>query len=226
MLLDSILSSIAPHNCVGCGIEGSIMCQTCVIEACIQWPSACFLCNAATVNYATCTRCLRKTRVHHVWWAAELEGSIKAALYAYKFARKREAATVFADMVLDILPHFSPEVVIVPVPTAPGRRRQRGFDHASLIASRIADVRGMLVEQPLRRINNSRQVGVRKRERLTQARGQYRIKNEASLKGRSFLIVDDVLTTGATIVAVAELLRRAGAKKVYAVVVARKALGK
>jgi predicted amidophosphoribosyltransferase len=72
----------------------------------------------------------------------------------------------------------------------------------------------------LERTNNSRQVGSTKKQRLAQARGTYRAKNDSDIKHKTILLIDDVATTGATLEAATKVLKQAGAKKVYSAVFA------
>ena len=106
------------------------------------------------------------------------------------------------------------------MPAAPIRRRRRGYDPAELIAVEVASQLGLAIEAPLRRADNRRQVGRPRRERVA---SPPRVCARRAAPPRA-LLVDDVLTTGATLSACATALRAAGSTEVRASVFAH-ALG-
>lgn len=106
--------------------------------------------------------------------------------------------------------------VVVPVPTEPGRARRRGFDHTDLLATAVAEV----LERPTVRALRVRP-GTPDRVRDPRAVAPPPIRAVVPLAGRSVLVVDDVLTTGATMHATVAAVRRTGAVGVRAAVLAR-----
>lgn len=113
------------------------------------------------------------------------------------------------------------DYLVVPVPTATERVRQRGFDHARLLAKKVAEQLNLELAMPLRRYGQANQIGARRAQRLRQQEGVYQINDARKVAGRNVLIIDDVVTTGATLRAVTKVLRRAGAKHVDALVFAK-----
>lgn len=106
--------------------------------------------------------------------------------------------------------------VVVPVPTEPGRARRRGFDHTHLLATAVGEV----LERPAVRALRVRR-GTPDRVRGRHGSAPPSIRAVVPLAGRSVLVVDDVLTTGATVRATVAAVRRAGAVGVRAAVLAR-----
>lgn len=108
--------------------------------------------------------------------------------------------------------------VVTWVPTTGPRRRSRGFDQGRLLATAVARRLRLPCRPLLRRLGGSGQTGLSRAERLAGP------KLEAALRGpcRSVLLVDDVVTTGATLSAAARALRGAGVEQVHAVVAARR----
>ncbi|MDX6581984.1 MAG: hypothetical protein QOI10_1168 [Solirubrobacterales bacterium] len=154
-----------------------------------------------------------------VTWAAPYRGVGRNLVTALKFGHRLPLAPVLARAIAASLGP-APLAAIVPVPAAPSRRRRRGFDPAELIASALAAELGLRRLAPLERGDGPRQVGRRRAERLADPP---RVWTVAPVPER-LLLVDDVLTTGATLRACAAALRRAGALEVTAGVFAR-ALG-
>lgn len=130
----------------------------------------------------------------------------------YKFYSVRAVAAVLAEMMGSVVPDGW---TIVPLPTIQRHIRERGFDHIGLVAKKMR----MPVEKVLVRNKNTVQVGASREERASQAKEAYRaLKIDSS---KNYLLLDDVWTTGSSMMAAAQKLREAGAKKIGIAVVAR-----
>ncbi|HSW66010.1 MAG TPA: phosphoribosyltransferase family protein [Bacillota bacterium] len=146
------------------------------------------------------------------------EGMAKEVVYGLKFGRKRMAAR---DIALALAARFSKidATLVSHIPTAPSRVRQRGYDQAALIARALARELGLPYAPLLMRLSNDRQVGRTRIQRRQQMRGAFRV-TRPELLNQHVLLIDDVLTTGATCEAAAQTLQKAGAKRVSAAVFA------
>jgi predicted amidophosphoribosyltransferase len=145
-----------------------------------------------------------------------LEGVARWVVHGLKFGRRLSLAGVAADAMLRALPEAQSADGVVPTPPSPGRWRWRGFDPAEEIAIATAELAKLPLDRCLRRRRGRRQVGRRRRERLTDPP---RVWNAGPVP-RHVLLVDDVWTTGATLEACAEALRGAGALRVVALTLA------
>jgi len=114
------------------------------------------------------------------------------------------------------------EYLIVPVPTATRRARERGFAHSELLAKTIAADLKIEYWPGLRRLGQTRQLGAKREDRLIQLSNSFAAKNSRRVAGRKILLIDDVLTTGGTLIAASKCLRAAGAKQVDALVFAKR----
>jgi ComF family protein len=113
---------------------------------------------------------------------------------------------------------------LVPVPLYPARRRERGFNQSALLAEELARRIGIPSLELLERLRaTAPQVDLTAAERRGNVRGAFRVRDAvaAFCHGRSFLLVDDVLTTGATLEAAAAALMEGGAGRVWALTLAR-----
>jgi ComF family protein len=112
---------------------------------------------------------------------------------------------------------------LVPVPLHPRRRRRREFNQAEVLARGLAKITGIPVFTPLDRVKDtSSQTALSRPERLQNLKGAFAVKkNAAPLDDKNLLLIDDVMTTGATLDACARELIRAGADRVAALTVAR-----
>jgi predicted amidophosphoribosyltransferase len=153
-----------------------------------------------------------------VTWSAPYEGVARALVAALKFRGGLGLARVAgAAVAASVAAAWPKGWTVVAVPAAPLRRRWRGYDPAELIAAEVASLLGLPIEAPLTRANGPRQVGRRRSERLASPPS---VRAVAPAPARA-LLVDDVLTTGATLAASAAALRAAGCIEVEAAVFAR-----
>jgi ComF family protein len=157
-----------------------------------------------------------------VWVRTSYEGLAKQLIHDFKFSRKQAAARPLARMTVECLPFLPPDTIVTHVPTATSRIRQRGYDHAQEFARALAHEHKLTYLPLLARSGKTRQVGSTRKERLTQLDNAFMIIRPQPIKGASILLVDDIVTTGGTIGAVARCLKLAGASQVDAVMFAQK----
>jgi ComF family protein len=155
--------------------------------------------------------------------AAVYGGVLREALHRFKFGGRRALARPLADLVIEQCGATLPDGIttVVPVPLARDREWERGFNQAALLAERIAK----RLDVPLRaawlvrRRATLPQSDLPAAERLANVRGAFRAA--PAVAGRHVLLVDDVLTTGATLAECARTLRTAGARRIGVLTVAR-----
>lgn len=218
-LLESIITFLTPDNCIICGNEGDLLCEACVISEIIAPSPTCYHCGAYSVGSSTCLKCRKTSPLEAVWVSAPYEGYSKQLVAELKFSSRRGASKSMALACLPLFPRH--DFLVTHLPTSPNRIRERGFDQAALLARAIASARKLHYSPLLLRVKNVHQVGATKAQRERQMKGAFRAKSSYLLKDRDILLVDDVMTTGASMEEAAKVLKRAGARKVYGVVYAR-----
>jgi ComF family protein len=111
---------------------------------------------------------------------------------------------------------------IVPMPIHFWRYQERGFNQAEVLALAIAPLSGLPVEAFVKRVKNtSRQAGLSARQRRLNVRDAFAVANPELVRGKRILLIDDVLTTGASANACALALKKAGASTVALLALAR-----
>lgn len=151
---------------------------------------------------------------------------VRASVHRYKFggcsAYSRRYAALMSDCVENNLDCRSIDVISW-IPLSKKRLRQRGYDQARLLAEEIAAKTGLPCRQLLQKVkNNSAQSLTRDaKQRRENVAGVYALDDGADVSGLLILLVDDVVTTGATMSEAARILRKAGAKSVFGVTLAR-----
>lgn len=220
-MIDRLFSAIAPHSCCGCGFIGEILCDICKNDIISDPFSRCLDCLRPTMQSNLCTACRSKGYFDDGWCVGARTDTLKKLLEAYKFSATRGASETCAELLLAQLPVFPASSVIVPVPTASAHQRIRGFGHIELMARRLAKERKLPFSQVLQRTDNQTQHLKTRKERLKLSVDSFRVVSEPP---EVILLVDDIYTTGATLRACAQILRRRGAKQVFVAIVARQVL--
>jgi ComF family protein len=154
------------------------------------------------------------------------DATMAGAIMLLKYQEVTPLAAWFAGLVRETFDRYS-EIcqadVVVPVPAHAARLRERGYNHAELIAKPLARSLGLPCRSYLLVRSRPRPDKLRltMRERWRTVRGAYTIRQGLRVDNLRVLLVDDVLTTGATLDACSRALRKAGAAKVVALTVAR-----
>jgi ComF family protein len=219
-MIDSLLSLLAPHLCYDCHKIGDVLCGNCKYNIIDDNLNMCIMCGMTTLKENICIQC--SNLFEHAWCIAERRDVMKQMLNDYKFERMYAARRTLADLLVARTPLFSPEVTVVPIPTVTSHVRQRGYDQTLSIARVFAKKKGLTLDPFLKRKTATVQTGHTRKERHQQARNAFILK-KTELNG-IYLLIDDVVTTGATLQAAATLLRQHGADEVWAAVLARQPL--
>lgn len=151
------------------------------------------------------------------------EGALRRAIQLLKYDGIQPLGAALGERAASAADFVERIDAVVPAPLHPSRRRPRGFNQAELIARAAAARLGLPVETKwLERTKATPpQAGLSRSERRANLRGAFRVRRPEALVGKRVLLVDDVATTGATFEACAKALKRAGARYVAALAVAR-----
>lgn len=162
------------------------------------------------------------------------DGKLREAIHALKYDRMHPAArklgAMLAEPIAQLLPEAPAEMLVVPVPLHRTKNRQRGFNQARALAQGAIDAlrrshpawKLTLAPSTLMRLRATEtQAGLTPTQRRKNVRGAFKVTDTAAVRGRSVLLVDDILTTGATARAAAQSLVKAGAASVYVATLAR-----
>lgn len=217
--IDDILAGLTPYDCLGCGQEGRLICLACVARLS---PSSdrCYRCYKPSPTSLTCNECLSPGRPMSVRTVTTYDGVAKGILWRLKSGGAQAASQEMAGLLLTMV-QPGPDTLITHLPTATTRIRQRGYDQARLLARALAKQARLPYASVLARSGQAHQVGASRAERLMQLEDAFRVRGTWQVHGAHVLLVDDVLTTGASFEAATKVLYAAGALRVDAIAFAR-----
>ncbi len=217
-LLERLTALFAPDECLSCRREGKLLCDRCT-SALPSPLGACFGCHR-TVSGVACAECLGHSGCNSMSAAVRYEGVAKQLVVSLKFVGNQSAAKVMAERMLAT---HSPttNVLITHLPATAAHIRERGYDQAALIAIQLARRAERSHATLLSRLGKAHQLGADRQERLVQLKHALRIRKPELVRGRHILLIDDVLTTGASVRAATAALLDAGATKVDVLVFAQ-----
>ncbi len=234
---ESINALVFPWSCALCGEEGTSgpLCSSCrrtVLErSAVSADASCPRCALPVGPFADlqggCGECRGRSLGFDAAIALGLyEGALKDLCLRLKHERNAWLAPWLGELLVDgrsAAVHSLPaDAWVVPVPLHWWRHWRRGYNQSDALAGGLARRLGLSVHRPLRRVQATPKLallGPTERAELLQK--AFRARSNRKLSGRTVLLVDDVLTTGATCGAAARALKRAGAARVIAVVIAR-----
>ena len=192
---------IGDQHCVRCGVPSN------------GQPDGCVHCDPAAWSF-------RYTRV-----LAPFNETARQVIHALKYHRKRSLGPRLGGLLAAALRddvRFGRVDLVLPVPLHRARLKQRGYNQSDLLARALAEALGKPVPADVlvRTRNTSDQTKLSAQERRANVAGAFSVRHPEKVAGKHLAVVDDVLTTGATLDACSQALLDAGAQSVFAVAVA------
>lgn len=220
-MIDRLLSIVAPHLCCGCGKTGTVLCDNCKYNIVSEPYLRCVGCNCLTSVGNCCSSC--QLLYQRAWCVGERQAVLQRLIGNFKFQRVHATYRALADLLDATIDQLPAETIIVPIPTVSSHIRERGYDHMLLITKRLAHQRGWKVRPLLWRRTHTKQRDASARTREAQAKAAFAVAGTID-PTLPYLLVDDVITTGATMKYAAQALHQAGATTIYVAIIARQAL--
>jgi len=243
---NGLLDLVYPPVCLVCGdFQDDTLCSVCIDAFVPTMPPYCDHCGApAPAGHSVCQSCERgRAAVPYVWSHALgiYSGTLLHAIHRLKYDGRTALGAPLGKLLarsLDAVPSsmLTPPLLptldpagtltfdaVVPVPLHHVRYRQRGFNQAELLAKSLAAERGWKLDtEGLKRVRNTRtQTKLNADERAENVRDAFQTRSTTHYAGKSVLLVDDVLTTSATLSACALAVQNAGATRVCIAALAR-----
>ena len=235
-LANALLSLVYPPDCLACGAAldpaaGDHFCAACLEELTACEHGRCPKCAAAlppgVLPGKRCPMC--RDAFRHIRGTAcvgDFQGKLMELVHAFKYSRRRFLGRSLSELLAQatVAAPWRREVdVVIPVPLDLRKFLRRGFNQAEILARTTASaLSARRAPKILKRVpGGPPQVELKRRQRFENVKGRFKVRRPARVRGRCVLLVDDVATTGATLEECARVLRSAGARRVYAAVLAR-----
>jgi ComF family protein len=230
-----LFSVVFPDDCRVCGQPLREISRIPVCAACLSEPQPliaeyfCVSCRAPFLNAhpldetGRCTLCrLGLAGFDAVYSYGSYEGTLRKLIHLFKYGKIRPLARPFGDLLSRVVPREQRFDCVVPMPLHWRRRWERGFNQSELLARNVARRWNVTVTNAVKRVRaTASQAGLTNAKRRANVNGAFAMRRGVRVDGARVLLVDDVLTTGASAAACARVLKRAGAVHVALLAVAR-----
>lgn len=229
-----LFNLVFPDDCRVCGNSLTSLSRVPVCAPCLgsvqplTFEHACSRCgapflSAEALSGGLCRLCRTGAiTFQHCYSYGPYDGVLSRLIHLLKYEGVTPLTERLGGLMARALPRTESFDAIVPMPLHPWRRFRRGFNQAELLAREVGRRTGLPVVAVLqRRKATVAQAGLTNAQRRANVRGAFRVRTAEKIEGRHLVLVDDVLTTGATAAAASAALLRAGARRVSVLTVAR-----
>ena len=232
--MNFLLDLFFPKKCVGCRKEGSYFCLDCISNI-KQIDLVCPKCDRLALGGQIHPFCKKRFGLDGLWSLGVYQNPLREAIKQLKYGKVSAAAPVLVDILIEYWARFQPFVldqikkdkgigwVVIPVPLHWWKENDRGFNQSSLLGQMLSKSLGLDYCEGLKRIRYTKsQVKLKGKDRYQNIKDAFAISPNYELTTmNSVLLIDDVWTTGSTMKECCYVLKRAGAKQVWAVTLAR-----
>lgn len=219
----SLLDFIFPKKCVSCGKLGDYICKDCFLKVEFIEMPVCPMCQRQAIGGKTHPGCYRPLGLDGLVVGCRYRGPVREAIKSVKYRWQYDIAKTLVSFLISNYWRFNLEgdFVMVPVPLHTSRKKWRGFNQAEKLCEILSNQFLQEYDNFLKRILNTKtQVGLSKEDRKKNIKGAFGVLDKEAVKGKNILLVDDVYTSGATMAECCKVIKRAGAKSVWGMVVA------
>jgi ComF family protein len=235
-LKNFILDLIFPRQCLGCDREDVNLCLDCYNKIQLNSRPYCILCKKNSDLFTICRDCREKTALEAVFVVANYNNDLlQKLIHSLKYKFVEDLHLELANLIIkffnvnEIINKFgftSENTILVPVPLHKKRLLLRGFNQSELIAKSVGQFFNWPVINLLSRQKNTiSQISLSREERRQNVKDVFCLNKDIELNSislnRKIILIDDVVTTGSTLIECAQVLKSLGFKKIYGAVVAQ-----
>jgi len=217
-----------PKRCVGCGKADFFLCYECSTQIEIIRTAICADCGKINKYGQFCSSCKKRlnTNLSGLIIGAEYDaGPLKELIHHLKYSGITELVPILSELIYERIKNKLPtgDKVVVPVPLYRKRKAQRGYNQSELIARYLSKKLKLPGGDVLIRVKDTQtQVGLSRNERKLNLKGAFVCEDDDFVRNKVVLLIDDVATTYSTLNECSMILKEAGARQIYGVVVAKR----
>jgi ComF family protein len=222
-----VLDTLFPVNCLVCNREGVFLCSLCQVALKRLEQQSCIVCEKASLAGITHPKCSAPFLPEGlVSFLDYRDKNLSHVLIAGKYSFLPGVFGILGEVLASFLSEsiwreIFQGFIVIPLPLSKSRRRWRGFNQAEILVNVLSEKLGMLQGSPLVKQNTRTQKDLNKEQRRKNVLGCFSLKAGAEVRGKNYILVDDVVTTGATLMEASKVLKRNGAAKVWCMTIAR-----
>lgn len=228
----SILDFIFPKRCVNCRKLGAYICANCFSYISFNESGFCLVCQRSAIGGLTHPVCQARYAPDGAFSSLVYKGVVKKLVYKFKYNPnltdlKNTLTELFHEGIIQKEAFYKllgTESVLIPIPLHKSKIRTRGYNQSHLLAQGLSKKFNMQVLDCLDRAKDTKtQVGLKKEEREENIKGAFKVRKEYVVKIKDIkqvFLIDDVVTSGATLKEAAKVLKKAGVGKVYGLTLA------
>jgi len=225
-----LLDLIFPKYCVNCKKYGDFLCPSCFAYISYDVNINCLVCGKPSYNCLTHPRCMKSNSIEGAFAGVKFNKISKKLVYQFKYKPNLFSLSNFiGDLLYESLiqnEEFTMvsqnKLILVPIPLHKNKFRKRGYNQAEILAREVSKRFGFpVVDYLLRTKETGSQVGLTKDERQENIKGAFEFKEKFDVKNKKIILIDDVLTSGATFSECCKVLKKSGAGRVWAIAFAK-----
>lgn len=224
-LLTGIKSLAFPDNCHTCGTflnsgHTRQLCPSCFSGIALNTPPFCAMCSRhlGTASAGFCPACIaQQTHYNKAWAVCQYNDAMRHLIHSFKYSGHTALRRTFVNLITGWIDQYNIPIkqfdCVVPIPLHPVKLRERGFNQSEILSADLCRHYNLIHKPSLlaRQRPTETQALLDQKQRWTNLTGAFRINPSDSVEEELVLLVDDLLTTGATVDAAASALKNAGA---------------
>jgi len=216
--MENILNTLFPPKCFNCGENYGDICKICLLECKIARNYYCIVCDKPSTKGKTHQTCKTATTPTSIFSAYEYKGIVRKCIMQSKYSMRTFASLKLlakeASNIASKCDITYKDFIVTPIPLSRGRSRQRGFNQAGLIGKAVAETFSISYQDSILIRNKETKAQHQKPRQERFKNMENAFKAEKDLVGQKILIVDDICTTGATLLEASRALYQVGAEEV------------